>query len=1042
MEAYVEEYGGGELNGRRRRKSSRRTAAPAPAPLPSPPYDDWRSSYEKPQHPSPYRFTKPDIQSAESRTSSKEWSPTDSSLRAATSTMPSSLHTSRSSRRGAPAPAQYRRGKGGHPPVRKEPDYDYDDDDNDDLEYEYDYVEAQRPALSRRGGGSRRGPSPRPPIRRSRSAHQAPSHHQRSYSNSRGRSSRRQISDSEDSEDYDDDEDDRYDDETDKSLSASSDENEESYEEDGGLTREAKMPTIPEHDTRDRCRDKGINRRRDRGMGKGMERGVERDVEQEGERTKDRFRSRPSPRHQPPPNHDGYREDDDMVVVEEQTPVHAAPPVPQPPIPEERDAPEAELHPSPQPPLAEPPHPSEPTEPASHSHNQEAIRDVAQEEPPHEDYQRSPHRRTRKSRSKYTDEERDIRHRHSRRKSYHTDPEDAEDLPRYRNTRYLADGVEDRDYYRRGDRDRDRPHRRSTKARPVALTGLVAAGQVWMMPDLLSLEFDGISLKAQSMPPLQGGRMHQGRKWPLHTVAECLICMEALHSREMARLKCDHQMCFPCLQRNFELSLTDPQHMPPKCCDDPIPLTLVDHLFDNKFKMRWNRKLTEFSLKNPTYCPNKRCNSLILPKHIEPRRKGYQSKMAVCPKCHTEACTTCKGKWHKSKRCPRDPEANKLLDRARQEGWPMQKCYKCNTVVELKEGCNHMTCHCGAEFCMLCGDKWKRCGCPWFNYDDDDDGGLDYLNIERPARNGNPFAPAQPQHSHQLGGNFLDRRPAPPIGNAPEQLRPMSSHRLGSSHRAVPQPDFEERRPRRRRHGAENDHRRPNMAELYDDEYDLVDDNMLDIIGIGNTAGHFMNDDYRMMPVPMNAPPVSAHPLSMPRAATTGTAAIVAEHPRHKIRRQPSMMERRLADRFGDGRPSPTRDSGPQTTPPAPVSHVAPPLAHMGPTSALGTTRAPPMAPGHPGPAPPGRHPRRRAIEEEIYDETPTRRPRARGGPDRVSRGYIEEPGDKPRRKSEPPRSSTLAGLTGDGRGMNRVFEWRTHVFPGYPDENSAVTVA
>ena len=39
-------------------------------------------------------------------------------------------------------------------------------------------------------------------------------------------------------------------------------------------------------------------------------------------------------------------------------------------------------------------------------------------------------------------------------------------------------------------------------------------------------------------------------------------------------------------------------------------------------------------------------------------------------------------------------------------------------------------------------------------------------------------------------------------------------------------------------------------------------------------------------------------------------------------------------------------------------------------------------------------------------------------------------------------RSSTLAGLTGPGRGMSRVFEWRNHVEPGMPEDDSAVLPA
>ena len=38
-------------------------------------------------------------------------------------------------------------------------------------------------------------------------------------------------------------------------------------------------------------------------------------------------------------------------------------------------------------------------------------------------------------------------------------------------------------------------------------------------------------------------------------------------------------------------------------------------------------------------------------------------------------------------------------------------------MVELTEGCNHMTCRCTAEFCIVCGLKWKTCDCPWFNYE-------------------------------------------------------------------------------------------------------------------------------------------------------------------------------------------------------------------------------------------------------------------------------------------------------------------------------------
>ena len=173
---------------------------------------------------------------------------------------------------------------------------------------------------------------------------------------------------------------------------------------------------------------------------------------------------------------------------------------------------------------------------------------------------------------------------------------------------------------------------------------------------------------------------------------ECVVCMDNFPSAALPKLKCGHRMCASCLQRSFELSLTDPSHMPPKCCgQEQIPLSLVNHLFDRKFKRRWNQKLTEYTMKNPTYCPSKNCNTALKPSDII-KRKGYANKMGICPQCHTEVCVSCKGRWHgRSKSCPNDPEANKLLDRAKEEGWPMQQCYKCGRLVELAEGCNHMT---------------------------------------------------------------------------------------------------------------------------------------------------------------------------------------------------------------------------------------------------------------------------------------------------------------------------------------------------------------
>ncbi|KIV83036.1 hypothetical protein PV11_05096 [Exophiala sideris] len=194
----------------------------------------------------------------------------------------------------------------------------------------------------------------------------------------------------------------------------------------------------------------------------------------------------------------------------------------------------------------------------------------------------------------------------------------------------------------------------------------------------------------------------------------CLTCgdddVPITHS---AKLPCTHRMCHSCLKRIFTMSVKDPAHMPPRCCTDQhIDLKHVDKLFNQKFKVLWNRKFDEFKTKNRIYCPARRCGAWIKPSYIT---KENGRKVGRCKQCKTRVCGICSQKMHSSRECPKDPETKAFVEVAKEKGW--QRCYSCSAMVELKEGCNHMTCRCTAEFCMVCGLKWKSCDCPWFNYE-------------------------------------------------------------------------------------------------------------------------------------------------------------------------------------------------------------------------------------------------------------------------------------------------------------------------------------
>jgi len=98
---------------------------------------------------------------------------------------------------------------------------------------------------------------------------------------------------------------------------------------------------------------------------------------------------------------------------------------------------------------------------------------------------------------------------------------------------------------------------------------------------------------------------------------------------------------------------------------------------------------------------------------------------------------------HTSRECPKDPATKRFVEVAKEEGW--QRCFNCSAMVELKEGCNHMTCRCTAEFCMVCGNKWKTCNCPWFDYQAVEADRLDHMNIAQGRGDDDGRAPIRDQ---------------------------------------------------------------------------------------------------------------------------------------------------------------------------------------------------------------------------------------------------------------------------------------------------------
>lgn len=260
---------------------------------------------------------------------------------------------------------------------------------------------------------------------------------------------------------------------------------------------------------------------------------------------------------------------------------------------------------------------------------------------------------------------------------------------------------------------------------------------------------------------------------------------------------------------------------------------------------------------------------------------------------------------------------------------------------------------------MICGLKWKSCNCPWFNYEAVEEDRLNHMQVPMDVEGG----PAE--RPRRL------RRPRPP-GTYDEEIT-------------------ERQRQERRDEALARRLQRVALANE-DDDYQGGIGN---IHGIGNGAGHFMNQDYVR----------AAHNIltgNFDQATAAANYVMGVANARGPPGLEPG--PRRMADRY-------------------------------------------------PAPPPPPPMLRRHTVREQAYNDA---QPRAseRVVPRRTRTDYESEaavhapPGRAPQvppppraPREEPrggPRPSILAGLGGRG---NRVSAWRSHVEPGVTPEEGVLSM-
>lgn len=222
-----------------------------------------------------------------------------------------------------------------------------------------------------------------------------------------------------------------------------------------------------------------------------------------------------------------------------------------------------------------------------------------------------------------------------------------------------------------------------------------------MIGKLAILFVDDGELPGHASYAVRGESSAQGARAGRYDTRHCVSCEEDVSYVDSVRCPCSHDYCRTCIAGLFEAAISDESLFPARCCRQAIPLGLNQIFIPAELAGRYRAKEVEYGTVNRTYCHHSSCSTFVPPQFI-------RGRMAVCVKCHGRTCTDCKRPDHPGD-CLPDAATLDVLRLANARGW--QRCSSCHHVVELSTGCNHISCRCGAQFCYVCGEKWKTCGC-------------------------------------------------------------------------------------------------------------------------------------------------------------------------------------------------------------------------------------------------------------------------------------------------------------------------------------------
>ncbi|CAN6465246.1 unnamed protein product [Victoria cruziana] len=230
----------------------------------------------------------------------------------------------------------------------------------------------------------------------------------------------------------------------------------------------------------------------------------------------------------------------------------------------------------------------------------------------------------------------------------------------------------------------------------------------------------------------------------------CPICCEEKEPRHLISIGCFHKFCTNCMIKYVDGRLRSAQ-IPIRCpqgrCKHYISAKECKSFLPSGSYKSLLKALSEANIlsTDKVSCPFLNCPYVLSTDYVlpintsSPNQSENNSDICIqCPECERSFCLRCAVPWHPSMSCDeyqnlhvedgtcfnlpmreRDVGDATLDELANSNNWT--RCQQCGQMIELTQGCYHMICWCGHEFCYACGaeyrDNQQTCQCIFWDED-------------------------------------------------------------------------------------------------------------------------------------------------------------------------------------------------------------------------------------------------------------------------------------------------------------------------------------